>query len=105
MSGACVHEDGAHSETAATPELIRDSLVHNLSPLTPSTPANWSHVDDRPISLPSEYLKVKEFVGPVHATPRRLHAMEEHKSPENMLESRREARGATPQTPVTGVDR
>ena len=101
VSGASVIEDGAQSETLATPGRASGSPVHNsLSPevaedlshtstysATPATPANWSHVDDRPISLPSEYSKVKGFVQARH-TPRGKPFAD-----------------ITPQTPLTGLDR
>ena len=74
---------------------------HTSIPPEPPQPANMSHVDDRPISLPSEYIKARAVVS---AAPSRLPGPQEHATADATPRTPT-TRDVTPHTPTTGIDR
>jgi hypothetical protein len=74
---------------------------HTSIPPEPPQPANMSHVDDRPISLPSEYIKARAVVS---AAPSRLQGPQEHATADATPRTPTTL-DATPHTPTTGIDR
>jgi hypothetical protein len=74
---------------------------HTSIPPEPPQPANMSHVDDRPISLPSQYIKARAVVS---AAPRRVQGPQEHATADATPRTPTTL-DATPRNPATGIDR